>query len=140
LFSIIKHDSHFNFSNTKCISQISDKHWKNVLDPFLMQHKLKNILSVENNEKKLIKIFGKENKEKLLESGNLKLVASLYDTKENTTKVLEMVKRIQLVVYLKEFADCQTLKLLEMKWTTSIPSDILDKQLQDILWAAELIK
>jgi hypothetical protein len=101
---------------------------------------LKNALSTENDEKKLVEMFGEENKQKLLEQGNLKLIVSLCDTEEDTIKVLEMVKRIRLVLYLKEFADCQTLKSLEMKWATSIPSDILDKRLRDILWAAELIK
>ncbi|CAI2201315.1 11292_t:CDS:2, partial [Funneliformis geosporum] len=131
---------HFNFSDTECTSQISDEHWENVLVPFLTQHKLKNALSTENDEKILLEMFGEENKKKLLEQGNLKLIVSLCDTEEDATKVLEMVKRIRLVLYLKGFADCQTLKSLEMKWAKSIPSDILDKQLRDILWATELIK
>ena len=88
----------------------------------------------------LVEMFREENKEKLLKQGNLKLIVSLCDTEEDTTKVLEIVKRIRLVLYLKNFADCQTLKSLEMKWAMSIPSDVLDKRLQDILWVAELIK
>ncbi|GES89781.1 hypothetical protein GLOIN_2v1773372 [Rhizophagus clarus] len=131
---------HFNFSDTGCTSQISDEHWENVLIPFLTRHKLKNALSIEDDEKKLVEMFGEENKQKLLEQGNLKLIVSLCDNEEDTSEVLEMVKRIRLVLYLKEFVDCQTLKSLEMKWATSIPSDILDKHLRDILWAAELIK
>jgi len=131
---------HFNFSDTEYTSQISDEHWENVVTPFLTRHKLENALSTKNDEKKLVEMFGEENKKKLLEQGNLKLIFSLCDTEEDATKVLEMVKRIRLVLYLKEFADCQTLKSLETKWATSVPSDILDKQLRDILWAAELIK
>ncbi|CAG8669588.1 288_t:CDS:2, partial [Acaulospora morrowiae] len=131
---------HFNFSDTVCTSQISDEHWKNVLTPFLTRHKLKKALSTEDDEKKLVEMFGEENKQKLLEQGNLKLIVSLCDTEEDTIKVLEIVKRIRLALYLKEFSDCRTLNSLETKWTTSIPSDILDKRLRDICWASELIK
>ncbi|CAG8766730.1 14589_t:CDS:2, partial [Ambispora leptoticha] len=55
-------------------------------------------------------------------------------------KVLEIVSRIRLVLYLKEFSDCQTLTSLERKWPTSLPSDIVDTRLRDISWASELIR
>ncbi|CAG8663589.1 4302_t:CDS:2, partial [Ambispora gerdemannii] len=130
---------HFNFSDTECTSQISDEHWDNVIVPFLTKHKLKNAFYTEGDEKKLVDMF-EENKKKLLEQGNLNLIYSLCDTEENTTKILEIVKRIRLVLYLKGFADCRTLTSLERKWPISLPSDILDKRLRGILWAAELIK
>ncbi|RHZ79923.1 hypothetical protein Glove_140g106 [Diversispora epigaea] len=137
--SILKR-GHFNFSDTECTSQISDEHWDKIIIPFLTKHKLKNAFSTEDDEKKLINMFGEENKKKFLKPGNLKLIYSLTDTEEDTTEVLEIVSRIRLVLYLKEFSDCQTLTSLERKWPTSLPSDILDKRLRDILWASELIK
>ncbi|CAI2187667.1 19669_t:CDS:2 [Funneliformis geosporum] len=48
----------------------------------------------------------------------------------NLIDSLEIVNLIRLVLYLKEFADCQTLKLLEMKWEC----------LRDILWSTEPIQ
>jgi len=65
----------------------------------LKQHELKNALSTEKDEKMLVEMFGEENKEKLLEHGNLNLIDSLCNTKEDVdaTKVFEMVKRIRLV-------------------------------------------
>ncbi|CAG8718409.1 10112_t:CDS:2 [Funneliformis caledonium] len=131
---------HFNFSDTDCTSQISDEHWDEVIIPFLSKHKLKNAFSTEDDEKTLINMFGEEKKRMLLKPGNLKLVYSLTDTEEDTTEVLKIVNRIRLVQYLKEFSDCQTLTSLEKQWPISLPSDILDKRLRDILWASELIK
>jgi hypothetical protein len=101
---------------------------------------LKNAFSTEDDEKTLINMFGEEKKRMLLKPGNLKLVYSLTDAEEDTTKVLKIVNRIRLVQYLKEFSDCQTLTSLEKQWPISLPSDILDKRLRDILWASELIK
>ncbi|PKY58312.1 hypothetical protein RhiirA4_480120 [Rhizophagus irregularis] len=120
---------HFNFSDTDCTSQISDEHWDEVIIPFLSKHKLKNAFSTEDDEKTLINMFGEEKKRMLLKPGNLKLVYSLTDTEEDTTKVLKIVNRIRLVQYLKEFSDCQTLTSLEKQWPISLPSDILDKRL-----------
>ncbi|CAB4415354.1 unnamed protein product [Rhizophagus irregularis] len=120
---------HFNFSDTDCTSQISDEHWDEVIIPFLSKHKLKNAFSTEDDEKTLINMFGEEKKRMLLKPGNLKLVYSLTDTEEDTTKVLKIVNRIRLVQYLKEFSDCQTLTSLKKQWPISLPSDILDKRL-----------
>ncbi|CAG8546767.1 17842_t:CDS:2 [Cetraspora pellucida] len=131
---------HFNFSDTDCTSQISDDHWDKIIIPFLTKHKLKNAFSTEDDEQMLINMFGEENKKKLLEPGNLNLIYSLTDIEEDAIKVLEIVSRIRLVLYLKEFSVCQTLTSLEKKWPTSLPSDLLDKRLRDILWASELIK
>ncbi|CAG8815076.1 7398_t:CDS:2, partial [Racocetra persica] len=131
---------HFNFSDTDCTSQISDDHWDKIIIPFLTKHKLKNAFSTEDDEQMLINMFGEENKKKLLEPGNLNLIYSLTDIEEDAIKVLEIVSRIRLVLYLKEFSVCQTLTSLEKKWPTSLPFDLLDKRLRDILWASELIK
>ncbi|CAB5212275.1 unnamed protein product [Rhizophagus irregularis] len=108
---------------------ISDEHWEMSWSRFLMQHKLKNALSTEN---KLVKIVREENKKKLLEQGNLKLMISLCDSEEDTTKVLEIGKRIRLVLFLKEFADFQILKSLD-EMGNIYPFRHLDKQLRDIL-------
>lgn len=132
-FSIVRS---LQLSDTGCTLQISDEHWEMSWSRFLMQHKLKNALSTEN---KLVKIVREENKKKLLEQGNLKLMISLCDSEEDTTKVLEIGKRIRLVLFLKEFADFQILKSLD-EMSNIYPFRHLDKQLRDILWAAELIK
>ncbi|CAG8505200.1 3907_t:CDS:10 [Diversispora eburnea] len=77
---------------------------------------------------------------KLLKPGNLKFISNLTYIEQDTTEVFEIVNRIRLVSYLKEFSDCQGLASLERKWPTFLPSDILDKRLRYILWAFELIK
>ncbi|CAB5352872.1 unnamed protein product [Rhizophagus irregularis] len=112
-------------SDTGCTLQISDEHWEMSWSRFLMQHKLKNALSTEN---KLVKIVREENKKKLLEQGNLKLMISLCDSEEDTTKVLEIGKRIRLVLFLKEFADFQILKSLD-EMGNIYPFRHLDKQI-----------
>ncbi|RIB23900.1 hypothetical protein C2G38_2169982 [Gigaspora rosea] len=71
-------------------------------------------------------MFGEESKKKLLEPGNLNLIYNLTDIEEDAIKALEIVRRIRLVLY--------TLKLLEKKCPISLPSDLLDRRLQDILW------
>ncbi|CAB5353622.1 unnamed protein product [Rhizophagus irregularis] len=53
---------------------------------------------------------------------------SLCDSEEDTTKVLEMVKRIRLVLFLKEFADFQILKSLD-EMGSIYPFRHLDKQI-----------
>ncbi|RIB05446.1 hypothetical protein C2G38_2219635 [Gigaspora rosea] len=131
---------HFNFSDTDCTSQISNDHWDKSIIPFLTNHKLKNAFSTKDDEQMLINMFGEEDKKKLLEPGNLNLIYSLTKIEEDAIKVLEIVSRIRLVLYLRKFSVCQTLTSLEKKWPTSLPSDLLDKRLRDILWASELIK
>src|SRR5690242_8136841 len=77
------------------MSQITDEHWEKIIIPFLKQHELKNALSIKKDEKKLVEMFGEE--KELLKYGNLNLIDGLCNTEEDTTKVLEIVKRIQLV-------------------------------------------
>ncbi|CAG8814518.1 3230_t:CDS:2, partial [Gigaspora margarita] len=131
---------HFNFSDTDCTSQISDGDWDKIMIQFLTKHKLKNAFSTEGDEQTIIDMFGEEKTKKLLEPGNLNLIYSLTDIEEDAIKVLEIVIRIRLVLYLKGFSGCQTLKSMEKQWPISLPSDLLDRRLRDILWASELIK
>ncbi|RIB05447.1 hypothetical protein C2G38_2219636 [Gigaspora rosea] len=81
---------HFNFSDTNCISQISDDHWDKSIIPFLTNHKLKNAFSTKDDKQTLINMFGEEDKKKLLEPGNLNLIYSLTKIEEDAIKVLEI--------------------------------------------------